>query len=77
MSLYIQSGIGPFMIFMQLITGCVHQKDKAALQRLEWSVEPTLHQMRSANLREKMRSLKVLMFDNIYDKLQFYEKRAR
>ena len=62
---------------MLLITGCVYQKDKSALPRLEWSGEPTLHQMRSATLREKMRSLKVLIFDNIYDELQFDEKRAR
>ena len=77
MSLYIKLGIGSFMILLLLITGCAHQKDEAAVPRLEWSGEPTLHQVRSATLREKMRSLKVLMFDNIYDELQFDEERAR
>jgi cytochrome c556 len=76
MSLYIRLGIGLFIILLFLITGCAHKKDDTVLP-LEWSGEPTLHQVRSATLREKMRSLKVLMFDNIYDELQFDEERAR
>jgi hypothetical protein len=51
------------MTLMPLITSCAHQKDEAALPRLEWSGEFTLHQKRSANLRKKMRSLKVLILD--------------
>ena len=77
MSLYIKLGIGSFMILLLLITGCAHQKDEAVMPRLGWTGEPTLHQVRSTTLREKMRSLKVLMFDNIYDELQFDEERAR
>jgi hypothetical protein len=48
---------------MLLITGFAHQKDKAALPRLEWSGEFTLHQLSSPTLWEKMRSLKVLMLE--------------
>jgi hypothetical protein len=48
---------------MLLITGFAHQKDEAALPRLEWSGELTLHQLLNATLWEKMRSLKVLMLD--------------
>ena len=61
MSLYIKLGIGLIRILMLLVTGFAHQKDEAALPRLEWSGELTLHQLRSATLWEKMRSLKVLM----------------
>jgi cytochrome c556 len=68
-------GIGSFMILLFLITGCAHKRDDLAETKLEGS--PTLHQVRSASLREKMRSLKILMFDNIYDELQFDEERAR
>jgi hypothetical protein len=64
------------MILMLLITGCAHQKDGVTYPRLEWSGEPNLHQVSSATLREKMRSLKVRMFDNIYDDLQFEEEQA-
>ena len=39
-------------------------------------VQATLHKVRSATLRAKMRSLKMLLFDNIYDDLQFDEERA-
>ena len=63
MSLYIKLGIGSFMILMLLITGFAHQKDEAALPRLEWSGELTLHQFCSSILWEKIRSLKVLMLD--------------
>ena len=63
MSLYIKLSIGSFMILMLLITGFAHQKDEAALPRLKWSGEFTLHQLSSATLWEKMRSLKVLMLD--------------
>ncbi len=77
MSLYVRLGIGLFIILLFLITGCAHKKDDSAVSKFEWSGDPTLHQVRSATLREKMRSLKVLMFDNIYDELQFDGERAR
>ncbi len=77
MSLHIKLGMGSFMVLLLLITGCAHKKEEAVVPRLEWTGEPTLHQVRSTTLREKMRSLKVLMFDNIYDELQFDEERAR
>ena len=63
MSLYIKLGIGSLIILMLMITGFVHQKDEAALPRLKWSGELTLHQFCSATLWEKMRSLKVLLLD--------------
>jgi hypothetical protein len=69
MSLYIKLGIGSFMILMLLITGFAHQKDEAALPRLEWSGELTLHQLRGPTLWEKMRSLKVLMLDALRNTL--------
>ena len=75
--LTINSGIGSLMILSLLITGCAHQRDDVAKLKLEGQGEPTLHNVRSATLREKMRSLRVLMFDNIYDELQFDEERAR
>lgn len=68
--------VGSFMILLML-TSCAHNRDSIDRPKLEGSGEPTLHQVRSSTLREKMRSLKVLMFDNIYDELQFDEERAR
>ena len=73
----IKLGIGLFMILLLLITGCAHKTSDVAELKLEGHGEPTLHQVRSSTLREKMRSLRVLMFDNIYDELQFDEERAR
>jgi hypothetical protein len=64
------------MTLMLLITGCEHQKDEATVPRLESSGEPTLHHVCIATLREKMCSLKVLMFDNIYYDFQFDEEPA-
>ena len=69
--------MGLFMILLLLVTGCAHKGDNLSELKLERSGEPTLHQVRSNALREKMRSLRVLMFDNIYDELQFDEERAR
>ena len=69
--------LGLALILLSLIVGCAHKKNDATLPQLEWSGEPTLHQVRSATLREKMRSLKALMFEDIYDELQFDEERAR
>lgn len=74
-SAYGKFGYGLF-IALTLAVGCA-QTEKGSPSQLEWSGQPTMHQVRSATLREKMRSLKVLMFDNIYDELQFDEERAR
>ena len=65
MSLYIKLGIGSLMILMLLITGFAHQKDEAALPRLEWPCDINLHKVRKATLREKIRSVKLLMLDEL------------
>ena len=75
MPAYGKFGCGLF-ISLTLVIGCA-QTEKASPPQLEWTGQPTMHQVRSATLREKMRSLMVLMFDNIYDELQFDEERAR
>jgi hypothetical protein len=65
------------IILLFLIMGCAHKAYDTALPQLAGTGQPTLHQVQSATLREKMRSLKVLMFEDIYDELQFDEEGAR
>ena len=59
-------------LFIFIAMGCA-QTEKEPVSK----GQATLHKVRSATLRAKMRSLKMLLFDNIYDELQFDEERAR
>jgi hypothetical protein len=68
MSLNMKLDIGSFFMLILLITGFARLYDESALPRLEWSGELTLHQLLSASLWEKMRSLKVLMLDALRNK---------
>ena len=68
-------GIFIFIIFLNF--GCVHKTNGTVPLQLEWFGHPTHHEVSSSALREKMQSLKVQMFDNIYDELQFDEEGAR
>ncbi len=71
LSVYGKFSCGLF-IFIFLAIGCA-QTEKEPVSK----GQTTLHKVRSATLRAKMRSLKMLLFDNIYDELQFDEERAR
>jgi cytochrome c556 len=71
--------VGVFIsaLLLSLITGCSHQVGNKTLPQLEWTGKSALHKTRSAILREKMSSLRVLMFEYMYDELQFDMERAR
>lgn len=69
--------LGLPIILLSLTIGCAHKADDTGLPKLEWTGKSAMHHVRSATLRSKMRSLKVLMFENMYDELQFDKQRAR
>ncbi len=68
---------GLSILLLSLTFGCAHKADDVALPQLEWTGRSAMHEVRSAALREKMQSLRVLMFEDVYDELQFDEERAR
>lgn len=77
MPTHLKLGFGFFIILLSLITGCAPKADDMLFPRLEWVGKPALHQIRSTKLREKMRDLRVLMYEDVYDELLFDKQRAR
>jgi len=75
MPAYLKFGL--FIILLSLISSCAPKADDMLFPRLEWVGKPAMHQIRSAKLREKMRALRVLIYEDVYDELLFDKQRAR
>ena len=70
-----QSGLIVGLTFTALSLGCSHFPDKES--QLNWTGKPSLHQIRSSELREKMRAMNALMFEYELDELRYDEQRSR
>ncbi len=73
--LFAWSGLLINVILFSLSMGCANFSDKKAQPK--WTGKPNLHQVRSAVLREKMRSMNALMFEYELDELRYDEQRSR
>ena len=74
-SLLARSGLLIIVIWLALSMGCVHSSDKEV--QLKKTGKSNLHQVQSAALREKMRSMNALMYEYALDELRYDEQRSR
>ena len=74
-NLLARTGLMINVFLLSLSIGCVHSSNKET--QLKKTGKPNLHQVRSAALREKMRSMNALMFEYALDELRYDEQRSR
>ena len=64
-----------YIFLLSLNFSCAHSADKAS--QLKPNRKASLHQVRSSELREKMKSMNALMFEYELDELRYDEQRTR
>jgi hypothetical protein len=68
---------GLSIIFLFLITGCMHPVEDRALTKFERNDKLHAHQKRGFILQKKLRSYRALILEDIYDEQQIDRERSR